>query len=62
MASIVVKLTSLRSHKISDKIHETVIKELPYEHLVFVEHTELQNLYGGGTTQAVLSLGNRLDD
>jgi hypothetical protein len=32
----------------------TVITVLSYEHLVFVEHTALQNLYGGGKTQPVL--------
>jgi len=52
--SIVAKLISLSAYKISDKIHKTVIKELSYEHLVFVEYTALQNLYGRDTTQAVL--------
>jgi len=52
--SFVTKLISSRSHKISDKIDETVIKEFSYEHPVCAEQTALQNLHGGGTTQAVL--------
>jgi hypothetical protein len=32
----------------------TIITVLSYEHLVFVKHTGLQNLYGAGTTKPVL--------